>query len=91
MNYYRDIELWNGKRVVGSINIGGHLMGKSVIVNYTDNEKHRTVSLPIVARCLSDNGIEYCLRRCLSVKGINKKRLEIMLAHLQLVYVGPYA
>lgn len=68
-------ELWNGKEVVGTIDIRNPIMG----VNFTImSYRYKDITMPVRTRVVSDDGVDVVLRRVLDVSRKGKRQIEFL-------------
>lgn len=77
-------ELWNGKKSIGKYNTVSPLNGKSLHVYEMStlkqfySSKPKIIDVPIIYRCILDDGVDYTFRRCLDVRRKSKRQIEII-------------
>lgn len=79
-------ELWDGKKVVGyytclyPLNIVGRYMVFHMISTFKQkyNKQYETITVPITTRLISDNGIDYTIRRALDVRKKSKRQINLL-------------
>lgn len=79
------IELWNGREVVGHLKLKHGLYGASLRLVFAPSPlrqlygvKYPEVTVPIITRVVSDNGVDYVVRRCLDVRKKSKRQRELL-------------
>jgi len=82
----KQIELWDGKKVIATIPLSTNLLfGKTAILCFAPSElkrvygkRYETIELPILYRCVSDNGMDYTIRRCLDVRKKSARQIALI-------------
>lgn len=77
-------ELWNGHRVMGEYCTTSPLLGKNLVLPTISelkrpyNRKIIDITIPIITRCVKNDGVDYTIRRCLDVRKKSKRQIEII-------------
>lgn len=77
-------ELWNGKEVIGRVTLMYPIKGKSVtfptvsVLKALFRRKYETITLPIAYCSISDDGVDYVVRRRLDVRRKSKRQIELV-------------
>lgn len=79
----KDFELWNGKEVLGHIEFKTPIFGQAVVISFAPSplkeeygKKYETITLPVLYRCINDDGMDYTIRRCFDVRRKSKRQIE---------------
>lgn len=79
-------ELWDGKKVVGTVTLHrpllmGHAVDFPVYSTFKQryNGPYKTIRVPIVYRTVEDNGIDIVLRKVLDVKRKSKEQIALIM------------
>lgn len=76
--------LWNGKEVVGHYYTLSRIQGVSLVVAEVPLIKHRygtklkTITIPVLTHCVSDDGVTMVLERRLDVRGKSRRQISIL-------------
>lgn len=77
-------ELWDGKKSVGEYVTTRQLFGKYLIVPEQTILKHRygsvwkEIKVPIIVRVVSDDGVDYTVRRVLDIRRKSKRQIDFL-------------
>ena len=81
---YFEYELWNGKKVVGTVGSSHPFYGNYVLFpelamfKQPYNQKPKQIKVPIIRRLISDDGINIHFRVCLDVRRKSKRQIKII-------------
>ena len=77
-------ELWNGKKVVGTVTMFTEACGKYMIfceqsiLKQMYSRKTKEIKVPIAYRFISDDGVDHVMRKVLDVRKKSKRQIEII-------------
>lgn len=77
-------ELWNGKEVVGRINLRFHLSGNNIIIPETFlfkkpyDQKFKTINLPVITRFIETTHEDMVYRTVFDVRHKSKRQIDIL-------------
>ncbi len=77
-------ELWNGKKVVGTVTLFTMALGKYMvfydqsILKQMYGSKTKEIKVPIAYRFISDDGIDNVMRKVLDVRRKSKRQIAII-------------
>lgn len=73
-------ELFNGKTAIGTITLMAPVIGKGINIPTVTpfGTKWETVFLKIGYRQISDNGVDYTIRRYLDVRKKSKRQIDLI-------------
>lgn len=82
-------ELWNGKEVIGEVTSRYRFNGKTVFVPTVSafkehyNKTYKHIQIPIIVRCVYNDGITITLRSVLDVRRKSKRQIELIKEHFR--------
>ena len=77
-------ELWDGKKVVGTINVPYTFFGRealffdSSILKQKYRKKYKIIKVPLTQRIVSRTATDVTYRTCLDVKRKSKRQIEVI-------------
>ena len=85
-NYIKQIELWDGKKVIATIPMKTHLLfGKNAVLCFAPSElkrvygkRYETITVPICLRVILDDGMDYTIRRCLDIRKKSARQIALL-------------
>lgn len=74
----RPVEVWRGKKQIGTIMACVELDGRFVVFPYFDGFKPKSITFEIGTRVLEDNGTDFIIRRILMAPRYNRNVKKLL-------------